>query len=411
MNVRPNISHFIVIGDSLSDRGTMYKRKLFGFIPMRSLSGLKGRSPADSFTNGYPWVNHLIAFLANEFTIKKIKDEMHLDTADISDAVISQDLKTKAILNDYYHLKDDLGVDFNNVNFMRNYAEGGLTSHDYSWRFSINLKRFFARLILSTLEKKRNELLHYDQKHQLSEKQKLKTLIVEWSGANDLITVNKRPSRLEVENALFDRINNIKQLIKNGYRHFILFNLPDLSLTPRYQTKHSNERENAHQWSAYFNKQLSAVIPILRAKHPDCTIEIFDVNKEFSDIFNNPEKYYFDKNKRAMSYLDSTEFMMKNGTSPSQGFIFWDDVHPTADVHVRLAWRFLEKYREIFDFSEPIANDKDMANDKIDHKRALTKKCRFFCHHDYPAHVDADVKRTRKKANDDFYLEPVSLRK
>ena len=43
-NNKIEISHFITIGDSLSDRGTLFNRFLLNCIPMSKLSGLLGRS-------------------------------------------------------------------------------------------------------------------------------------------------------------------------------------------------------------------------------------------------------------------------------------------------------------------------------------------------------------------------------
>ncbi|VVC75314.1 hypothetical protein AQUSIP_06030 [Aquicella siphonis] len=69
-NNKPTISHFVMMGDSLSDRGTMDRRKLFGVIPMSWLSGLAGRSPRGRFTNGFAWSDYISAMLADEFIIQ-----------------------------------------------------------------------------------------------------------------------------------------------------------------------------------------------------------------------------------------------------------------------------------------------------------------------------------------------------
>ena len=66
---------------------------------------------------------------------------------------------------------------------------------------------------------------------------KIKTLVIEWSGANDLITVNLHPNIKTAQRAVNARIENIEKLIEQGYQHFVLINLSDLSLTPRYQNK------------------------------------------------------------------------------------------------------------------------------------------------------------------------------
>lgn len=94
------ITDVITEGDSLSDRGTMYRRWLLWFIPMKWLSGLSGRSPLGRFTNAHTWDDHLSAMFANEFTIQEakrtgFKNRPYLDSADVADAVLSHDLRIK----------------------------------------------------------------------------------------------------------------------------------------------------------------------------------------------------------------------------------------------------------------------------------------------------------------------------
>lgn len=387
MKTRPRIKRIIMIGDSLSDRGTMFKEKLFGFIPMKILSGLKGKTPDDSFTNGFPWSDHLITALANKFTIKKLKTEKGLDNADISDGIINCDAHIKPVIDNYYNLKNDLFVNYDGHNFIRNYTIGGLTSYDYSWIPSTSISRFFSRLILPNLQGECKKLLNYDKIHHLSNKFKAETLIIEWSGANDLITVNARPSKKEADAAVKARINNMKKLIKNGYENFVIFNLPDLSLTPRYQSKSDEERENARICSEYFNKKLNAACKKLRRENPDCCIQVFDVNEQFHDMYYHPEKYNLDAKKRNQPYTTSPDFKIKaDSTSPSEGYMFWDDVHITADVHAILAKAILQKYERIFEFVAPDKKEK--------------YKNGFFFRN-----------RNIKKANDDFYIELESKNK
>lgn len=391
MNARPIISCIIMMGDSLSDRGTMYDEKLFGIIPMSLLSGLQGKSPGDSFTNGFPWSDHFIAALANEFTIKKIKKEKYFDSTDIADALITQDSHIKPLIDQYYNLKDDSFVDYDGVNFVRNYTVGGLSAHNYKWAPTINIGRFVTRLILPTLNEEYNKLIEYDKENYLSAEHKAKTLVIEWSGANDLITVNEKPSKLEANKAVRDRIANMEKLIKQGYSNFVLFNLPDLSLTPRFQAKSDDERENARICSENFNKKLALACEKMRHKYPACNIQLFDADKEFQDMFYHPEKYNLEMSKRNQPYTKSDEFKIKkDSTSPADGYMFWDDVHPTADVHAYLASKFLDTYSDVFDFVAPDLHKKEM--DEGESYPSMNRN-NFFRH------------AIRRKANDDFYVD------
>lgn len=353
MQNRPTISYIIMLGDSLSDRGAMAHRYLLGFIPMRWVSGLAGVSPEGRFTNGLAWSDHIAAALANIFTIKRLTANNRLDFTDISDAILAKD-KRMAMLKDAYDLDHDLSVEYKGKEFIRSYNEGGLTAYNYKWHPTKSFKRFFSRLILPTLQSKREELADYDIQHKITIERKLKTLIIEWSGANDLITVNEKPTKAEVDKAIRERMNNAKKLIELGYTNFILINLPDLSLTPRYQLRSEKERLDAHKWSMYFNEQFALACEKLSAENPHCFIELFDINKEFSYMHAHPEKYDLDKDKLIKPFIDSPDFkLLPNNTSPSDGYMFWDGVHPTADVHAIFAAKCCANYRIKFYFEEP----------------------------------------------------------
>jgi hypothetical protein len=393
--IKPMISHVVMMGDSLSDRGTLDHRYLLGVIPMAWLSGLTTKSPQGRFTNGFAWSDHISAMFINEFIIestaknhipaghKKYKFDasslaysiltqpqskphasLKLDTTDIADNVITS-RQFQHTVEHSYTLDNDLYVQYRGRDFVRNYDEGGLTSHSYSGKPSSSISRFVSRLILSTLAKKRKALLEYDKQIEITNEQKKLTLVIEWSGANDLIKVNAEPSTTEADMAINDRIKNAEKLIQQGYRHFVLFDLPDLSLTPRFQNMTGIEgeraRENAHNVCLYFNEKLKADSAALQAKyqHLSASIEVFDVGNLFTDVYNdtiNQTHRYscrFDKNKLHTPYTQSKDFVDKDGLSPASDYMFWDDMHPSSELHAVLANEFYKSFSRKFLISPP----------------------------------------------------------
>lgn len=337
MDTRRTISHLILFGDSLSDRGTMYNRKLFGLLSFNFFAGLNGRSPEGSFANGFVWPDYLISSIANEAIVKEIKKERNVDNTDIVDAILGNDFYLKRSFKKYYDLKDDKAAKFRGTTFFRSYAEGGLTDYNYAGWPSNDVGRFFSRFILATLDQKRAKSIAYDYVNHVSQEMKDKTLILEWSGANDLITVNAKPSVSIVDRAVKKRLENAEKLIKHGYKNFIFINMPDLALTPRYQTTKIKDNGIAHNYSVYFNNELKKACDALKQKYPDIQINIFDVFDLFSQLYAEPEKYGFEKAKLTKSYVDTDDFkIQKNGASPATGYMFWNDVHPSSDVHALL---------------------------------------------------------------------------
>lgn len=382
--IRPKIKHIIMMGDSLSDRGTMNKRLLFGWLPMHILSGLKGTSPDGRFTNGLAWSDHITAQIASDFTIKRLEKKWHLDHTDIADAIIAKDKRILHTIHDNYSLDDDEFVRFKNKTWVRSYCEGGLMAYDYGWSLSYSIVRFFTRIILSSLTDKRNKLMQHDTKHRISCQQKAETLVIEWSGSNDLITVNAEPSYTEVDRAIASRVLNVKKLVASGYRHFVLFNLPNLGLTPRYQAKSAKERLHAEGCSYYFNSELSKACMKLQRDFPHCSIKVHDVNSQFEAVYRHPKKHLFDKDKLTSTYLESPSFdSPEDGVSPSTGYMFYDDVHPTADMHAVLAQQFYQTLQESVELLEP--------DDTISAKPALSEGVLLscFCEH-YKTQLEAD---------------------
>jgi hypothetical protein len=384
------IERLLIMGDSLSDEGEMNQRRLLGMIPMKGLSGLT-KSPEGRFTNGFTWSDQLLVMLANDFTIQQLnavinepliprQASQNVDalvdmpihkadatregntinrSADISDGVIDGDLAVKSLVEQSYSL--DLKLKQNNLRFTyqgqvlaRSYAQGGLTAHDYAGASSWSISRFFSRLILESLRKKRQQVLLDDIASGITTDEKQKTLVVEWSGANDLITVNKRPSRAEVDKAITARIENAKALIAKGYQHLVLFNLPNLGLTPRFQSKGGKEQQNAAECSIYFNEELQKQCEQLAKDNPTCSIEVFDVASTFNEVYENPLKYGFDPVKQRQPFSTSKDFKItKAHTSPEKGYMFWDDVHPIMYLQSIMAQKFYEKYSKEYKFNKP----------------------------------------------------------
>ncbi|HHT0592319.1 TPA: SGNH/GDSL hydrolase family protein [Legionella anisa] len=284
---------------------------------------------------------------------------------DISDQVIT-DPRYRKDIEEYYSLENGRTAQYNGQNFFANYAQGGATSYDYSWSglflsiFSpfTSIKLFFTRLMVSNLTKQVDQFLT-DIEKQEDHGEKDKTLITIFSGANDLITVNSEPTKEAANLAIQKNLENIEKLARQGYTNFVLCNLPDLSLTPRFQNKSPADRKRAQEISEYFNNQLKIkyeeLQEKLRKEDIDCSANLFDINavftKVYSDVRDNGEKSeyakYFDPKKLKEPYKDSADYKITPwGTSPGSKHMFWDDVHPTATMHALLMTEFY-KSKEI----------------------------------------------------------------
>ncbi len=356
MNMKPR--YIVTIGDSLSDRGTFFNRYLLGLIPMKNLGGLQDKSPYGRYTNGFVWSDYLSSMIANEFIIRELKEKRHMHSTDIADALITQSLPKEYSPQNAYTLSDDKAVWYHGHPILRSYNEAGLTAHDYHWIPSTNVKLSLRRNLVSTLSHMRKKLFADDLKNGVTAEQKEQTLILDWSGANDLLIANEKPSHEIVDKAIQARIENIEDLIKHGYRQFVMFNLPDLFLTPRYKKRSEAELQNAHECSVYFNLKLTETCKKLAELHKDYSIEEFNVNELFVEGVEHPEKYGLHPEKSNTPYVKSEHFKTKE----PKGYTFWDDLHFTAHIHALMGERFFNRIAPNFDFTPP-KNTKERAHE------------------------------------------------
>ncbi len=312
MNV---IERFIIIGDSLSDKGTMARSVLGAF------SGLKGTSPKGRFTNGYVWDDFFCERVYREATAQGAEAKSEENPAK----------RPLFILNN-----DEVVATKTSPVYVRTYCEGGMTAHDYSDRLTGNIMLDATAEVLATLNSMREKVLIDDRFIGADAEHKKSTLVIEWSGANDLITVNTHPTLDAAELAVNARILNLEKMIERGYQHFILFNLPDLSLTPRFQ-KPNAPKEQAQQSVRYFNSRLQEKVDELMLNVPHCQITVFDANQLFTEAYMNPAKFGLDEAKKHQPFLESEAFKDHDETTTAEGFMFWDEVHPTEALHHQLA--------------------------------------------------------------------------
>ena len=264
-----------------------------------------------------------------------------------------------------FSLNNEKHILYKGTLFARFYCEAGLTSYNYKDKFTFNPEDEVIRLVLANLAEKQKLLTEDDKKYKITAQEKAETLIVEWSGANDLLTVNSEPTLQEADNAVNARIANLEILIQQGYRNFVLLNLPDLSLTPRFQAKSQSEQVNVAKCSAYFNEQLALKVQQINEKYNDLNISlnlsIYDISTPFKEMYTDCEDYGFDKSKLKSPFIDSEEFKQdqknpvdqKEHISPADGYMFWDDIHPSMQTHTWLAIKFRKAYDAIFKFMSP----------------------------------------------------------
>lgn len=159
-------------------------------------------------------------------------------------------------------------------------------------------------------------------------------LFVISGGSNDFL-LNGSP-QLAAENIA----NYVAFLGFFGADNFLVPNLPDLSKTPYAAAE--NQIDAALQFTTTFNQQLALRLDYLASTPEFANKQIiqFDTFGYFNNLIdavtNNPGAYGFTNAVDACVSLPSV-------CLDPQTHIFWDDVHPTTQIHALLADAYLSQ--------------------------------------------------------------------
>lgn len=163
------------------------------------------------------------------------------------------------------------------------------------------------------------------------------TLFIVWGGANNLTEAALTQPTLNdmivaADDGATEQAGNIQLLINAGATQFLIPNVPDLGMVPRF---------NGGPYSGLFtvlsemyNGTLAGGVAVLPAANPtkNLTINTFDVFGLLHQIVNSPGSY---------GLLDVTAPSQSEWVNPDT-HLFWDDLHPTTHGHFLLGEGALE---------------------------------------------------------------------
>ncbi|RUR49415.1 autotransporter domain-containing protein [Vreelandella populi] len=156
------------------------------------------------------------------------------------------------------------------------------------------------------------------------------TLYAVWAGANDLFTVGEGADAASViANAAFGTAEVIGALENAGARHVLLFNIPDLGLTPRFNDDPVTSA-GATTLARQYNETLYTAVAASGAEV--IPIDTFTLLQEVAAM---PDAYGFTNVTAPACTLplplcNSTTLVAPNA---GESYMFADEVHPTSATH------------------------------------------------------------------------------
>lgn len=161
------------------------------------------------------------------------------------------------------------------------------------------------------------------------------------AGANDLFpvlaapTTPGNPAALDATaaSAAAGAAGAVQALAALGAKNIVAAGLPEIGLSPRALVAGATGVALGRRATAAFNGDFRARLAAIAAAAPD-------VNLVYVDLAAILERTVSDA--RALGYTNATTAYLAppaagGGAGPPDGYIFWDDIHPTAKTHALLA--------------------------------------------------------------------------
>lgn len=159
-------------------------------------------------------------------------------------------------------------------------------------------------------------------------------LVVIWGGGNDVRDAGGLAAGGDVAGAgavLLASVQNIGTTIAtlagHGANHFLVPNLPDLSLTPAALAAGPAFQFGARQLTTAFNAGLAQLIPLLSGSL-GVQIRMFDTFAFANQLAHNGADYGFANTTEGCAFANAGL-----GCDDPGRYLFWDAIHPSAHFH------------------------------------------------------------------------------
>lgn len=192
-----------------------------------------------------------------------------------------------------------------------------------------------------------------------------RTLFFLWAAPNDFFrsALQGQDPFSTAAQAVGNIMGGIATLAAAGATHLFVPNMPDLSLTPLGQAQVPAVRDALAALSLGFDTLLAAALDRMQLTmalfEPDFRLTSFDTSALLGDVTAAPADYGF------ANVTDACLASTAAYADGCQGYLYFDEVHPTTAAHALLADHFLGAIPAAAEVSPDIVPTSDPASDPV----------------------------------------------
>lgn len=170
-----------------------------------------------------------------------------------------------------------------------------------------------------------------------------KALYTVWAGSNDVLdiansTLTPAQQQKSVQQAVTNETNFVAGLVAHGAKDVVVLNVPNLGETP-YEAARPKTQAGATSLSQQYDAGLASSLQTIMASGA-VSIDLIDTYSLLDAAIANPAAYALTNVTQPVwtGNLTDNQHGTLNATGAAQnGYLFFDDLHPTAAGHALLA--------------------------------------------------------------------------
>jgi phospholipase/lecithinase/hemolysin len=195
-----------------------------------------------------------------------------------------------------------------------------------------------------------NQIGLYASQHTAGVPNAAQTLFMVWGGPNDMFLGAETGGdpAVYIPAALNDLAYDIQWLAGMGAQHILVPSMPDLGLTPEALSAGPATSAGLSFLSAAYNEGIDAVLAGLGSALGPLGVQLygFDTPAFFADLTADAAAYGFTNTTQACFDRTADPLDFSNVLNGCQGFLYFDNVHPTTAAHKLLAGGFAQAVPE-----------------------------------------------------------------